>query len=140
MARVYDIAVAALALDVDRKWLDNLTAHHELPGVERFARGVPRRLSIRALVAAAVARDLQRELGVPAHRAVRIAARAVEESRHTLPLSPALSVHLDLPAVEREVETRLLHAMETAVPRRRGRPPGTGGAGRHVPNARRGTR
>ena len=131
--RVYDVAVAALALGVDRKWLDNLIAHHDIPGIERFARGVSRRLSIRALVVAAVARDLQRELGVPLVRAVAVAERAVSGAHSSVHLSPALSVHLDLGAVEREVEHRLLHAMETSVPRRRGRPP------RATRQARRGT-
>ena len=133
MARVYDVGIAALALDVDRKWLDNLVAQHDVPGVERGGRGVARRLSVRALVAAGVARDLQRELGVAASRAVDIARAVVAGDRPELRLSPALSVHLDLAAAEREVERRLVHAMETAVPRRRGRPP------RDMRKARRGT-
>ena len=133
MARVYDVGIAALALDVDRKWLDNLVAQHDVPGVEHGGRGVARRLSVRALVAAGVARDLQRELGVAAGRAVDIARAVLAGDRSVLTLSPALSVHLDLAAAEREVETRLVHAMETAVPRRRGRPP------RDSRKARRGT-
>ena len=134
MARVYDVGIAALALDVDRKWLDNLVAQHDVPGVERGGRGVARRLSIRALVAAGVARDLQRELGVAAARAVEIARRVLLAGEHpVLRLSPALSVHLDVAVAEREVEARLIHAMETAVPRRRGRPP------RDARKARRGT-
>ena len=133
MARVYDVGIAALALDVDRKWLDNLVAQHDVPGVEHGGRGVARRLSVRALVAAGVARDLQRELGVAAARAVDIARAVLAGDRSVLTLSPALSVHLDLAAAEREVETRLVHAMETAVPRRRGRPP------RDPRKARRGT-
>lgn len=122
--RVYNIAVAALALDVDRKWLDNLVAQHHIAGVERFTRGVSRRLSVRALLAAAIVRDLQRELGVPAGRAVEAASRALASSHHHIQLSPAVSVHLDLSALERALDQRLVHAMETAVPRRRGRPPG----------------
>ena len=133
MARAYDVGIAALALDVDRKWLDNLVAQHDVPGVEHGGRGVARRLSVRALVAAGVARDLQRELGVAAARAVDIARAVLAGDRSVLTLSPALSVHLDLAAAEREVETRLVHAMETAVPRRRGRPP------RDPRKARRGT-
>lgn len=122
--RAYDVAIAALALDVDHKWLDNLVAHHDIPGVERFARGVSRRLSMRALLAAAIARDLQRELAVPAARAVEIARRTLVSHHSDLALTPALSVRLDLAVLEREIAHRLVHAMETAAPRRRGRPPG----------------
>lgn len=122
--RSYDVATAALALQVDRKWLDNLIAHHDVVGVERFARGVSRRLSMRALVAAAIARDLQRELAVPAARAVEIATRALAHHHPDLPLAPALSLRIDHAALEREIAHHLVHAMETAAPRRRGRPPG----------------
>lgn len=120
--RVYDVAIAALALGVDRKWLDNLLAQHTLAGVEHVARGVPRRLSVRALVTAAAVRDLHRELGLPVARAVEVAEAVGRAAHHRLQLSPALSVHLDLTAIERDVEHRLVHAMEIAIPQRRGRP------------------
>ncbi|NUQ19683.1 MAG: hypothetical protein HOQ09_01855 [Gemmatimonadaceae bacterium] len=119
---MYDIAVASLALGVERKWLDNLLSQHDIPGVEHVARGVTRKLSTRALVTAAAVRDLQRRLGVPAGRAVELAAHVVAASHHRVELSPALTIHLDLTTLERDLERRLVHAMETAVPRRRGRP------------------
>lgn len=127
MARVYDIAVAALALGVDRKWIDNLTAQHSIPGTEHFARGVPRRLSMRTLVTAALVRDLSRELGVPVTRGVELAVAFVRGQVATAPearrLSSTITLSIDIAALEREIEARLLSAMETAVPRRRGRPP-----------------
>lgn len=123
MLRAYDVAVSALALDVDRKWLDNLLAQNDVPGVERVARGVSRQLSIPALVTAAVVRDLQRELGVPVARGVEIARRAVAAHGNELHISEALSLRLDLALIERELGNRLVHAMERAAPRRRGRPP-----------------
>ena len=143
MARVYDIAIAALALGVDRKWLDNLTAHHVIPGAEHFARGVPRRLSMRTLVTAAVVRDLGRELGVPVARGVELAVSVVgapplgsvgEPAAEDTPdrggersavkrIGSTITLAIDIPSLERQIEARLLIAMETAVPRRRGRPP-----------------
>jgi hypothetical protein len=147
MARVYDIAVAALALGVGRKWLDNLTAQHTIPGTEHFARGVPRRLSMRTLVTAALVRDLNRELGVPVARAVQLAIRFIGGSAMQVAdggADHAASVHrglvakgaaaatrvgsairldVDVAGLERQIEASLLSAMETAVPRRRGRPP-----------------
>lgn len=143
MARVYDIAVAALAIDVDRKWLDNLTAQHTIPGTEHVARGVARRLAMRTLVTAAIVRDLNRILGVPVGRAVQLAATILRdpmpapsapagEPAHNagregapvvLPVGDSLALTVDVARLEREIERRLIEVMETVVPRRRGRPP-----------------
>ena len=143
MARVYDIAVAALAIGVERKWLDNLTAQHSIPETEHVARGVARRLSMRALLTAAIVRDLNRGLGVPVGRGVELASSilgaqqsregvAIAESgpggllsapRVVLPIAESLTLAVDVERLEREIERRLLEAMETMVPRRRGRPP-----------------
>jgi hypothetical protein len=140
MARVYNIAVAALALDVERKWLDNLTAQHSIPGTEHVARGVARRLSMRTLLTAAIVRDLSRGLGVPVSRGVEVAgtmldsraspempAQPVEESsaspHQVLAIAESVTLAVDVARLEREIERRLLEAMETVVPRRRGRPP-----------------
>jgi len=137
MARVYDIAVAALAIGVERKWLDNLTAQHSIPGTEHVARGVARRLSMRTLLTAAIVRDLSRGLGVPVSRGVEaassilggdsagqimpMAATAAPTARLSVAESTTLVV--DVGRLEKEIERRLLEAMETVVPRRRGRPP-----------------
>ncbi len=149
MARVYDIAVASLAIGVEKKWLDNLTSQHSLPGTDHFARGVPRRLSVRALVTAALVRQLNRELRVPVSRAVELAAAIIlvdlptiagaaagvgvgvgeplvavgPQSARTVKITPVITLTVDLHALERDVDRNLLDAMETAVPRRRGRPP-----------------
>ena len=119
--RAYDPALAALALDVESKWLDNAISLHEVPGVIREARGVTRRLSMRALVVLAVARDLQRELGVPLARGMPLARRLVDAPR--VPAGSILAVSVDPDAVEREITERLAAVMERFVPRRRGRPP-----------------
>jgi hypothetical protein len=142
MARVYDIAVAALALDVDRKWLDNLTSQHAIPGTEHLARGVARRLTLRALVIAAVVRDLNQLLGVPVARAVALSTQLSEQvdrgssggvvagavliSSSEAPvvrLGQNIELRFNLAEIERRIEVRLLDAMERVVPRRRGRPP-----------------
>ena len=144
MARVYDIAVAAVALGVERKWLDNLTAQHEIPGTEHVARGVARRLAMRTLVTAAIVRDLNRNLGVPVARAVQVASMVLGDRGPSAPaliMSPpegpgatpgcplrvavgdSLALTIDVERLEGEIERRLLDAMETVVPRRRGRPP-----------------
>ena len=141
MARVYDIAVAAHAIGVERKWLDNLTAQHSIPGTEHVARGVARRLSMRTLLTAAIVRDLNRGLGVPVSRGVEAASSilggqpsvdgaaptgpegAPPASRPVLAVGESMALSVDVGRLEREIERRLLEAMETVVPRRRGRPP-----------------
>jgi len=40
-----------------------------------------------------------------------------------LPIAGSLTLAVDVGRLEREIERRLLEAMETVVPRRRGRPP-----------------
>lgn len=138
MARAYDIAVAALALKVDRKWLDNLTSQRSIPGTDHVARGVARRLTLRALLIAAIVRELNQLLAIPVARAVvlatelldrrdRDAAGAAQEARPIpapeLSFGEHIALRIDVARIERRVETRLIEAMETAVPRRRGRPP-----------------
>src|SRR6476660_4384972 len=89
MARAYDIAVAAVAIGVERKWLDNLTAQHSIPGTEHVARGVARRLSMRTLLTAAIVRDLNRGLGVPVGRGVEVASSILgaQQSREVVPIA-----------------------------------------------------
>lgn len=119
--RAYDPGLAALALDVDPKWLDNAISLHDVPGVIRETRGVTRRLSMRALVVLAIMRDLQLELGVPLARTLPIARRLLDAPR--VPAGPLVTVAADASAVERFVAERLAMAIERFVPRRRGRPP-----------------
>lgn len=130
--RAYDPGLAALALDVDPKWLDNAISLQHIPGVVRETRGVTRKLSMRALVVLAVVRDLQRELGVPISRAVPIARALLDAPR--VPAGPHVAVTADVAAVERAMTERLAAAIERFVPRRRGRPPRKhSGAPRRMP-------
>ncbi len=145
MARAYDIAIAALALGVERKWLDNLTSQHRLSGTEHVARGVARRLTMNALLSAAIVRDLNRDLGVSVTRAVELAAGALADSprevedrpdvgglrpvgdrgapvRAVISVGNAVTLAIDIERVRLDIEHRLIAVMETVVPRRRGRP------------------
>ena len=145
MSRAYDVAVSALALGVERKWLDNLISQHRIPGTEHMARGITRRLALRALVTAAIVRDLNQGLGVSVARAVELAAEVLHggasEGRTAggtdvgrlqstdgvrapavIAISDSLTLAIDTGAIEREIEHRLIVVMETVVPKRRGRP------------------
>ena len=125
MARVYSVAAAAFALDVPPKWLDNFLSQHAVPGVVAAERGVARRIPLSALVLIAIARDLQRELGVGLGRGLEAARRLLEPDDDTglLPIGDAGMLRVDVAAVRRAIEDRLVIAMEILVAPRRGRPP-----------------
>lgn len=126
MARSYDVAAAALALDVDTKWLDNVLSHHQVPGVARSRQGVNRAVTPEGLLHLAVARVLVEGARVPIAIAIRLAGVLLEGQAATTAetrLSPAVTLRLDRTALRRELEARLLDAVERAPTPRRGRPP-----------------
>ena len=119
--RAYSVDAAALALGVERKFLDNLLSHHALPGCTGGRQGVRRRITRDGIVHLAIAVALARELGMPLARAIELAGRLHVE--RTSEPAPALRVTLDLPALERALDPRLALAVESAREPRRGRPP-----------------
>jgi hypothetical protein len=125
MARAYSVAAAAFALEVAPRWLDNFLSQHTVPGVVAAERGVARRIPLSALVLVAIARDLQRELGVGLGRGLDAARRLVESDGDSglLPIGDAGVLRVDVAALRRAIEDRLVIAMEILVAPRRGRPP-----------------
>ena len=125
MARAYSVAAAAFALDVAPRWLDNFLSQHAVPGVVAAERGVARRIPLSALVLVAIARDLQRELGVGLGRGLEAAVRLVgrDDDPSMLPIGEAAVLRVDVAALRRAIEDRLVIAMEILVAPRRGRPP-----------------
>src|SRR5687768_2095673 len=71
--RGYSVATAALALDVDSKWLDNLLSQHRVPGVAQARQGVQRRIQAEALYLIATTHGLNRDFQVPVGVALRLA-------------------------------------------------------------------
>ena len=129
--RAFTVDVAAAALGVDRKFLDNLLSRHRLgdppppggpEGRDRPPRrqGLRRRLTSGAVLHAAVAIALSRELGIPHAVAVRLAASLAADGRV---VRGALTVTIDRAALERALAQRLAIAMEGVREPRRGRPP-----------------
>ncbi len=115
------MAVAAAALDVDRKWLDNVLTQHAIGGVGRERQGVSRTISPRAILTIAVAILLARHLGAPTARALALAHRLVDEGENSP--DAHVSVRVDVGAVERDLAIRLADAVESHPSARRGRPP-----------------
>ena len=113
--RLYDVAVASLALRVDRKWLDNLLSQHDVPGVSRSVQGAARQIPLRSLLIIALVRDLQRLLGLGVARGLVVAARLVGAAHGHVRLGVAL-LTTDISALERQLDDRLVDVMETIVP------------------------
>lgn len=123
MARNYHVDIAAFAADVDRKWIDNLLSHFDVPGVESERRGVARRLSLDAIRTVVLVRVLTADTGLSVDRALAVAAQLLDayDGRATSS-SPWIALHIDRSAFEADVERRVAAAVEAVVPRKRGRP------------------
>jgi hypothetical protein len=123
--RSYDVKVAALALDVPPKWLDNLLSHHQVPGVQRGRQGVDRRIADHGLTAIAIVRLLCDEIGLPVPRAVQLAQQlyASEPRVSSIRTESGVVVELPVAAIEATLRERLPDALLAAPTARRGRPP-----------------
>ena len=119
--RAYTVDVAALALGVERKYLDNLLSHHDIPGCAGGRQGIRRRLDRDAVARLAIVVTLVRELLMPLAAAIRLAVQLHDQGTATA--GPTIRLALDLPALERGLEARLATAVESAREPRRGRPP-----------------
>jgi hypothetical protein len=124
MARSYHIDFAAFVADVDRKWIDNLLSHFDIPGVASARQGVARRLSIDAIRVIVLVRALSSDGGLPLDRALSSATGLLESAVSRTPIGSWLELVLDRARFQREVDRRVAEAVESVVPRRRGRPPG----------------
>lgn len=120
----YDLATTAFAAGAPRKWLDNLTSHHDLPGVQSRKRGVSREFSFDAVVLVSLIRALTDDLCLPVWRAVDIAVAMSGDSQGTLVLPGGVSVRIDTADLARRAQQRLLEAAESVPRIRRGRPTG----------------
>ena len=128
--RAYTVAVAALALDVPVKWLDNVLSHHRISGLETGKQGLQRRIPTETLVVLAIARTLHRGIGAPLAKALDLAAMATNSPGGRVPISsdePAqagdLWLGVDVDSVRRALDIRLREAVEFGATPRRGRPP-----------------
>jgi hypothetical protein len=123
MVRSYSVAAVAFAIAAEPKWVDNLVARHDVPGVDKRGRGVELRVSAPAVLVIAAARRLVVDLGVPVAVALPLASRLVADPQGTTRIGASLDVRLDRRSLERDIAARLVEAAEAIAPRRRGRPP-----------------
>ena len=119
----YDIGTAAFAVGATRKWVDNITSHFSLPGVDSTGRGVQRDFSFDAVILLAVVRSLVDHFAMPAARAIEIADQVRLSDDGVISLADGLRLIVDHQFVAHEVRRRLLDAAESVPRVPRGRPP-----------------
>jgi hypothetical protein len=130
--RAFTVDVAAAALGVDRKYLDNLLARHRPaepnrdgaprahPAAAPGRQGIRRRLTHGLVLQLAVVIALAHELDVPLAAALRLATALGAEGRV---VRGPLTITVDRVALDRALARRLAIAMEGAREPKRGRPP-----------------
>src|SRR5512143_3556946 len=123
MPASYHIDIAGYAADADRKWVDNLLSHFQVPGVEQGRRGSARRVTQIGLYHIALVRVIARELGAPLRTSVVMATNLMHTETPELPIFAALALRFDREGFQRQVDARVAEAVEAIVPARRGRPP-----------------
>lgn len=126
MARHYHVDIAVFAAESDRKWVDNLLSHFDVPGVESARQGVARRVSTHGVYHIVLVRRLALAAGVSVERAVALAQQLLTTDANHVSLGHALELRIDRDAFQREIDDRIAQAVESIVPRRRGRPPSSG--------------
>ncbi len=123
MSRSYSLATVVFAVDAEPKWVDNLVARHDVPGVSRGGRGVELAVSGSGLMVVAVVRRLVVDVGLSVAAALPLAVALVASPEGTAHPGGPFTLRLDRRAIERELAARLVEAAEAIAPRRRGRPP-----------------
>ena len=126
--RLYNVAVASVAIQAPGKWTDNLIAHHELKGVQSTARGVARGISWPALVHIALVRELHLRLRCSVRDAVSFAAELLATPDGSMGAGRCLRLTFDRERFEHDLHRRLVDALESAPRPRRGRPRQRGAA------------
>jgi hypothetical protein len=118
--RAYSTTVAADALGVDRRWLDNVIGQNHVAGVRREGHGVSRSISPAAILTIAVAIEISEALGTSMPAALNL-ARSVVDKGECSP-SPAITIHVDIGAIDQRMALRLNDSVEAHPQPRRGRP------------------
>jgi hypothetical protein len=119
----YHVDIAGFVAGADRKWIDNLLSHFQLPGIEQGRRGSARRVTQTGLYHIALVRSIAQELGAPLKVSVAMAMALMRAHSSELPIFDALTLRLDRDRFQRAVDARVAEAVEAIVPARRGRPP-----------------
>ena len=122
VARSYHIEIARHAADANTKWVDNLLARFEVPGVHSDGQGSSRRISNVGVYHIALISQLAAALSLPLDAAVRLAIQLLGADPDAFVAFRGLELHFDRAAFVASVDERIAEAVESVVPARRGRP------------------
>jgi hypothetical protein len=120
--KVLSTAIAALALGVDRKTLDNMLAREGRSLLGVGARGRSRRIRMEVLERLAVALILNRDLGVGVARGLELANLLLGSPAAALRLGSLTTIAFDLPRLRKALEQSTGDALESIAEPARGRP------------------
>jgi hypothetical protein len=121
---LYNTASTATALEIPAKWLDNLLSHNKIAGVQQARQGIPRRVSIEAVMVVALTKTLTESVKLPTPSAINLANQLINSPTGTVRLSPTLTVTIDANSLRESTLNRLAHAVEVTPHPTRGRPKG----------------
>ena len=119
--RAYTVATAAVALNVDAKWVDNVLSHHAVAGVSQSRQGIARRLTAEAVCVLELALRLTRGFGIPVRSALGISQTLLEGGAASVAIDDC-DLRVDGGAIRASIAVRLAEAVEIAPVPRRGRP------------------
>ena len=120
--RILSTDVAAVALGVDRKTLDNVLAREGRSLLAPGSRGRRRRIPFEALERVAVALILNRDLGVGIAKGLELAERIAESPALPVSVGSLSALAFDLPRLRHALELSVSEALESVAERTRGRP------------------
>ncbi len=119
---MYNTEIAAAAIGVSRRHLDNFLRRQFGDMIPNGAQGRARSVPHAAVERAAVAMILMRDLGCRATRAVALATRVLESDDLELSISTLVTLRFDLRRLRLVLDQTLADAVEATPPSRRGRP------------------
>lgn len=117
--RRYNVATAALALDVEPKWVDNALARLDLPGLFPRARGKARLLTQENVLALFLARRLSLALDVSLAKSLELAAQLARDGGVE---RDGFRLAVDSTQAREYLANRLAASVEAVIVPRRGRP------------------
>jgi hypothetical protein len=120
--RLYDVAMASLAIDAPPKWTDNVLSQHQVAGVAAAKRGIARRIPHATLLHLALTRELHTTMGLGVRDALRLASELLSADGATSVRRGSLHLELDRRRLDDAIQQRLRDALESAPSPRRGRP------------------
>jgi hypothetical protein len=108
----------------DRRWVDNLLARFELPGVESVGQGTTRRISNLGIYHVALVSRLVDGLGIRLEAASALSIKLLAPRGDSVSVFGELELRFDREAFVDAIDARIADAVESIVPPRRGRPRG----------------